>query len=126
MEYFRHHALSCGVIQITGLYARRGFDENSKFLKNEFLNAYMEACNDNTVHPAHAVMMFSTVIFSDRERSYGSILAEQLEEMGTITRSPFVMNPNSGNRIAVWVWNPSQETKTLLRRRITEGREYPV
>ena len=119
MEYYRHHALSCGVIQITGLM----FTDRAK-LKNAFLNSYMDACKDRAMHPGHDILMFSTAIFSDNNYGNGPILGEKLAKLGEITQSPFRVNPNSGNRIAVWTWNPSQETMAQLKRHIKSGYRY--
>ena len=117
MEYYRYHALSCGIIQIAGVHYGN---------RNQFLNTYMNACRDRAMHPGAGVLMFSIILFSDNEYGHGPRIATELSELGTITRSPFRMNPNSGNRIALWTWNPSVKTLNLLKKHITNGFRYQV
>ena len=88
--------ISCGVASIYGLAGRI----------NDFLDAY-----ERVKFP------YPIIVFSDVEGHYGELLFNDLKEMphlGEVWASPIVRNPNSGNRIRLYNWFPSQEYKNAI------------
>lgn len=70
--------------------------------------------------PAHkyGMILFSGVVLrrigtveDSRPDNYGEAFSAYITQhgLGTITRSPDVINPNTNNTIAAWIWVPDKE-----------------
>lgn len=108
--HFYGTSISCGVQQLYGV----GYNTPSAVIRTAFRGQ-----GDPDRFTAHIV--FSDV-FSDSEDHVvgGQRLAEFIKErkLGTVVASPGRVNPNSGNRIKVWVWTPHRANlRAFLARR---------
>lgn len=104
MAYFTGMGISCGVRQLIGVHD----DSPSGGLRNAFRYP------DNGPRCAH-------VVFSDTTSGHGKRFAAFIVKkgLGTVISTPARVNPNSRNRIVVWVWTIN---KAGLRRWLKEQR----
>lgn len=89
MSYLSASPISCGVYLMNDLYGGA-------------VGAIRSAFEQSTPR------LISQVVFSDvvGKASAGTALAKHIldKNLGTITASRIKVNPNTGNRIRVWVW----------------------
>ena len=87
--------MSCGVRELTGV----SYGEPRDVIRQAFRQGY----------PSAAHVVFSDVV-GRRYNASGELFAAYITEngLGTITRSPIRSNPNTYNRIAVWIWTPNK------------------
>lgn len=103
-------AISCGVGQIYDL------DKSTPHAQViDIADIYFEECGDwcteHVCKHRHFGTNFGHFIFSDivkNRTGNGSRLAAFLRkiDVGTVVESPITVNPNSGNRIRVWIFTP--------------------
>lgn len=101
--------VSCGVRSLYNMHQYT--PEQLVEQVREFRNAQGPSIAQFGITPgmrAASAVRFSHIIFSDWEiGSPGAALARHIginPALGEITASPSAINPNSGNRIVVWVW----------------------
>lgn len=87
--------ISCGVHQLSAV---REIDFKS-FKK--LINGDMSCCGDYS-----CLKKGQTYLFSDSQGGNGRKMAGwiQRHNLGSLTSTPWRLNPNSGNKIKVWVW----------------------
>lgn len=90
MAGIRSTDISCGVDQIYGL-------ANTTKVLTTIGNQYFEEGRDRV-----AFLIFSDTVSNSGGQSLVDKIIEL--ELGTITASNEAENPNSGNMIAVWIW----------------------
>lgn len=106
--------LSCGVATITGLYGYPTVEDSLK----AFLGAYKELARRESALP---LVLFSDAIAEDD--GVGENLADELDKMGEVIRSGHRVNPNSGNRIEVYIWKPHGAVMKRINKEVNEERE---
>ena len=100
--------MSCGIIQITGLYDYYSTVEER--IKG-FLITYEHKCKLMACE-------YPVVLFSDIAESFGHQIAKELRRLGLgeVITSRIRKNPNSGNNIVAYIWHPSNKAKNFARK----------
>ena len=88
--------VSCGVRELSGV----SYSAPREVLCVAFRHGY----------PSAAHVVFSDVVGGHRSDASGESFAAYITEngLGTVIRSPIRSNPNTYNRIAVWIWTPNK------------------
>ena len=102
--HYQNCGISCGVYEIMEL---RG---NMNKLQ-DFTETVARVIVDEGCMPAH--LLFSDYVSKDG--AGGRALAKALRGKGTLVRSPARVNPNSGNKIEVFLFTPSARYKSEIR-----------
>lgn len=107
----RQSDISCGVFELFDLLPFKAKYENDKYIAyqqsiEEYLIDTFYRCEEENDVGQPAFIIFSD-IYLIKPKSNGEIVANFVEEnkLGEIHRSIAKRNPNTGNRIRVYLWN---------------------
>jgi hypothetical protein len=91
----------CGILDIGGV---ADYDDAVEFIKDFCEDRYNEEwpAVDRSVR-YHPIVFYTDAV----EGTIGNKVAKFIEthNLGTVQRSPIRTNPNTGNKIAMWVWS---------------------
>lgn len=115
----------CGVNELAGLSGHRSPESALKALLYPYL-AYPN--NPRTaVIPHVAHLIFTGVLGGKRkwETSYGGTFATYIKDkgLGTVVESEVATNPNSHNRLKIWVWTLDRKALTAWAQAVAAEEE---
>lgn len=95
--------ISCGVVQLSGLYGTSALGQKQVHQRCLALVSEEFSLADHNYDES-----FCHVIFSDTAQGPGSDLAEFIrkQRLGPVRASVTRTNPNTDHDIIVWVWSP--------------------
>lgn len=120
-----HQTSNCGIYEIAGI---RDFEWDDPRSVREFLLDLSYELQVNQENTGHNWKWPGYLIFSDAKASRshkitaGERLADYIMEhnLGEVTWSSWKCNPNTGNKIKMWMWSPNarrcEALLTKLRR----------